>query len=163
MMHLFAGPEFWVLVAAAVFIAIVWKPAKKSLIGSLDERAARIRAELDEAKKLREEAEQLLAQYQQKGREATAAAEAIVAHAREEAERIAAQSARDLTEALARRQCLAEERIAQAETKALDEIRAVAVDVAIGAAREVVASQIDEARGAALLDAAIAALPQRLG
>jgi len=163
MMHLFADPEFWVLVAAVIFVAAVWKPVRKSLIGSLDERAARIRGELDEAGKLREDAEQLLAQYQQKQREAAAEAEAIVAHAREEAERIAAQSARDLEQALVRRQRLAEERIAQAETKALDEIRAVAIDVAIGAAREVVAAQIDEVRGAALLDAAIAALPQRLG
>lgn len=161
-MHLFADPEFWVLVAAAIFVAAVWKPAKKSLVGALDERAARIRAELDEATKLREEAEQLLAQYQQREREAAAEAAAIVAHAREEAERIAAQSAQDLDVAVARRQRLAEERIAQAEQKALDEIRAVAVDIAIGAAREVIVSQIDEERGAALLDAAIAALPQRL-
>ncbi|HEV2334426.1 MAG TPA: F0F1 ATP synthase subunit B, partial [Stellaceae bacterium] len=128
----------------------------------LDERAARIRTELDDAKKLREEADRLLVQYRQKGREAAAEAEAIIANAREEAERIAAQAARDLTEALTRRQRLAEERIALAEAKALDEIRAVAIDVAIGAAREVVAAQIDEERGAALLDAAIAALPQRL-
>jgi F-type H+-transporting ATPase subunit b len=161
-MHLFADPEFWVLVAAAIFVAVVWKPARNSLIGTLDERAARIRAELDEAKKLRDEAEQLLAQYQQKEREAAAEAAAIIAHAIEEAERIAAQSARDLDQALARRQRLAEERIAQAEMKALDEIRAVAVDVAIGAAREVIQSQIDDQRGGALLDAAIAALPQRL-
>ncbi len=162
MMHLFADPEFWVLVAAVIFVAVVWKPAKKSLIGSLDERAARIRAELDEARKLRDEAEQLLAQYQQREREAAAEAAAIIAQAGQEAERIAAQSARDLDQALARRQRLAEERIAQAEMKALDEIRAVAVDVAIGAAREVIVSQIDEERGGALLDAAIAALPQRL-
>ena len=162
MMHLFADPEFWVLVAAAIFVAVVWKPVRKSLIGTLDERAARIRAELDEAKKLRDEAEQLLAQYQQKEREAAAEAAAIIAHAVEDAERIAAQSARDLDQALARRQRLAEERIAQAEMKALDEIRAVAVDVAIGAAREVIQSQIDDERGGALLDAAIAALPQRL-
>jgi F-type H+-transporting ATPase subunit b len=161
-MHLFADPEFWVLVAAAIFVAAVWKPAKKSLVGALDERAVRIRAELDEATKLREEAEQLLAQYRQREQEAAAEAAAILAHAREEAERIAAQSARALDEALQRRQRLAEERIAQAEQKALDEIRAVAVDIAIGAAREVIVSQIDEARGAALLDAAIAALPQRL-
>jgi len=161
-MHLFADAEFWVLAAAVIFVAAVWKPARKSVLGSLDERAARIRAELDEARRLRDEAEQLLAQYQQKEREGAAAAEAIIAHAREEAERIAAHSARDLEEALMRRQRLAEERIAQAEQKALDEIRAVAVDVAIGAAREVIVSQIDEERGAALLDAAIAALPQRL-
>jgi F-type H+-transporting ATPase subunit b len=161
-MHLFADPEFWVLVAAAIFVAVVWKPAKKSLVGALDERADRIRAELDEATKLREEAEQLLAQYQEREREAAAEAAAIVAHAREEAERIAAQSARALDEAVVRRQRLAEERIAQAEQKALDEIRAVAVDIAIGAAREVIVSQIDAERGEALLDAAIAALPQRL-
>ena len=161
-MELFADPEFWVLLAAVIFVAAVWKPARKAVLGSLDERGARIRAELDEAQKLREEAEQLLAQYQQREREAAAEAEAIVAHAREEAERIAAQSARDLDDALVRRQRLAEERIAQAEAKALDEIRAVAVDVAIGAAREVIVAQIDEERGAALLDAAIAALPQRL-
>ncbi len=161
-MHLLADPEFWVLVAAVIFVVAVWKPARKALLGALDERGARIRAELDEAKKLRDEAEQLLAQYQQREREGAAEAEAILAHAREEAERIAAQSARDLDEALVRRQRLAEERIAQAEAKALEEIRAVAVDVAIGAAREVIVSQIDEERGAALLDAAIAALPQRL-
>lgn len=161
-MHLFADPEFWVLVAAVIFVAVVWKPVRKSLIGSLDERAARIRAELDEARKLRDDAEQLLAQYQQREREAAAEAAAIIVQAQGEAERIAAQSARDLDQALARRQRLAEERIAQAEMKALDEIRAVAVDVAIGAAREVIVSQIDEARGGALLDAAIAALPQRL-
>ena len=162
MMHLLADPEFWVLVAAVIFVAAVWKPARKALLGSLDERAARIRAELDEARKLREEAEQLLAQYQQRQREAAAEAEAIVARAREEAERIAAQSSRDLDDALVRRQRLAEERIVQAEAKALAEIRAVAVDIAIGAAREVIVAQIDEERGAALLDAAIAALPQRL-
>ena len=161
-MHLFADPEFWVLVAAIVFVAVVWKPVRKSLIGSLDERAARIRAELDEARRLREEAERLLADYQRKEREAAEEARAIVAHAQEEAERIAAQAAQDLEQALARRQRLAEERIAQAESKAVEEIRAVAVDVAIAAARQVIASETDEQRSGALLDAAIAALPQRL-
>jgi F-type H+-transporting ATPase subunit b len=162
MMHLLADGEFWVLLAVVVFAAIVWKPMRRTVIGRLDERAERIGAELDEARKLREEAQLLLAQYEQRRREATAEAEAIVAHAREEAERIAAQSARHLDAALVRRERLAAERIAQAEQKALDEIRAAAVDVAIGAAREVIQSQIDEERGAALLDAAIAALPQRL-
>ena len=161
-MHLLADGEFWVLLAVVAFAAIVWKPMRRTVIGGLDERAARIGAELDEARKLREEAEALLAQYEERQSEAAAEAAVIVAHAKEEAERIAAQSARDLDDALARRQRLAEERITQAEQKALDEIRSVAVDVAIGAAREVIQSQIDEERGAALLDAAIAALPQRL-
>ena len=162
-MHLLADAEFWVLLAVVIFAAAVWKPMRRAVVGGLDERAARIGAELDEAKKLRDDAEQLLAQYQQKQREAAAEAEAMIAHAREEAVRIAAQSARDLEGALTRRQRLAEERIAQAETKALDEIRAAAVDAAIGAARAVIVEEMDEARGGALLDAAIAALPQRLG
>ena len=161
-MHLFADPEFWVLLAVVVFAIVVWKPARRAVVGTLDERAMRIRGELEEARKLRDEAEQLLADYRQKEREAEADARAIIAHARDEAERIAAQSARDLQQSLERRQRLAEERIAQAEAKALDEIRAAAVDVAIAAAREVIVSELDERRGAAMLDAAIAALPQRL-
>ena len=162
MMHLFADPEFWVLLAVLVFAAIVWKPVRRFIVGTLDQRAMRIQGELEEARKLREEAEQLLADYQKKQREAAAEAQAIVAHAREEAERIAAQAARDLQQSLERRQRLAEERIAQAESKALDEIRAAAVDVAIDAARRVIVSELDERRGAAMLDTAIASLPQSL-
>ena len=154
--------HFWVLISMAIFVALVWKPASRTISGALDERDARIRADLDEARRLREDAERLLAEYRRKEREATADAEAIVAHAKEEAERIATQSARDLEQALQRRQLLAEERIAQAESKAVEEIRAVAVDVAIAAARDVIAAQTDEQRGGAMLDAAIAALPQRL-
>jgi F-type H+-transporting ATPase subunit b len=161
-MHLFADPEFWVLLAVVAFAVVVWKPARRAVVGTLDERATRIRGELEEARKLRDEAEQLLADYRQKEHEAAADAQAIIAHARDEAERIAAQAARDLQQSLERRQRLAEERIAQAEAKALDEIRAAAVDVAIAAAREVIVSELDERRGAAMLDAAIAALPQRL-
>jgi len=161
-MHLVADPEFWVLLAVVIFAIVVWKPMRRAVVGTLDERAMRIQGELEEARKLRDEAERLLADYRQKEREAEADARAIIAHARDEAERIAAQSARDLEQSLERRQRLAEERIAQAEAKALDEIRAAAVDVAIAAARDVIVSELDERRGAAMLDAAIAALPQRL-
>ena len=162
MMHVLADPEFWVLLAVLVFIAIVWKPMRRFIVGTLDQRAMRIQGELEEARKLREEAEQLLAEYQKRQREAAAEAQSIVAHAREEAERIASQAARDLEQSLERRQRLAEERIAQAESKAMAEIRAAAVDVAIDAARQVIVSEFDERRGAALLDSAIASLPQRL-
>ena len=154
--------EFWMLVAAVVFVVAVWRPASRMITGGLDARAARIRAELDEARRLREEAERVLAEYRAKEQQAKAEAEAIVAHAKAEAERIAAQSARDLELAVGRRQRMAEERIAQAEAKALDEVRATAIDVAITAARDVIAAEIDERRGSALLDAAIVALPQRL-
>jgi F-type H+-transporting ATPase subunit b len=154
--------EFWVLVAAVIFVAAVGKKVARAVTGGLDARSARIRGELDEARRLREEAEKLVAEYRAKEKEAKADAEAIVAHAKEEAERIAAQAARDLEQALERRQRMAEERIAQAEAKALDEVRAVAIDVAIAAAREVIVAEIDEKRGNTLIDEAIVALPQRL-
>ncbi len=162
MAHLLHDPEFWVLIAAVIFVAAVWKPARRAIVGNLDERAARIRAELDEARKLREEAERLLAEYQARQREALGDAQAIIAHARAEAERIATQAARDLDQSLERRRRLAEERIAQAEAKAVDEIRATAVDVAIAAARQVITDELDAQRGAAMIDAAISALPQGL-
>jgi F-type H+-transporting ATPase subunit b len=162
MPQLFHDPEFWVAVAGLVFVVLVWKPARRAILGSLDARAVRISQELDEAHRLREEAEQLLADYQRREREAGAEAEAIVTHAKAEAERIAERGVRELEQSLQRRQHLAEERIAQAEAKALDEIRAIAVDIAIAAARETLIAQLDERRGAQLLDTAIAALPQQL-
>jgi F-type H+-transporting ATPase subunit b len=161
-MEILHEAEFWVLVAAVIFVIVVFKPVSRALIGGLDARAARIRGELDEARRLREEAERLVADYKARQQAAGAEAEAIVAQARAEAERIAAQSAHDLELALERRQRMAEDRIAQAEAKALDEVRAVAIDVAIAAAREVITGQIDDRRGSTLIDEAIVALPQRL-
>lgn len=154
--------HFWVLISLAIFVALVWKRASQSITSALDNRAARIRSELDEARTLRQEAEQLLAQYQQQERDAVGEAQAIITHAREEAARIAAQAASDLEQSLARRQRQAEERIAQAEGRAVEEIRSVAVDTAIAAAREVIVAELDERRGGVLIDSAIAALPQRL-
>ena len=161
-MEILHDAEFWVLVAAVIFVIAVFKPASRALTGGLDARTARIRGELDEARRLREEAERLVADYKARQQAASTEAEAIVAHAKAEAERIAAQSARDLELAVERRQRMAEDRIAQAEAKALDEVRAVAIDVAIAAAREVITAQIDGQRGSTLIDDAIVALPQRL-
>ena len=162
-MHLFAEPEVWVLLAVVVFVIGVWKPARRVILGGLDARAARIRDELETARRLRDEAQEALAGYQNQQRDAAAEAEAIIAHAKAEAERIAAQAARNLEETLERRQRLAKERIAQEEAKALSEIRAVTVDVAIAAARQVIVAELDEGRGAALIDLAIADLPRQLG
>jgi F-type H+-transporting ATPase subunit b len=162
MLHIFADPEFWVLVAVVIFVALVWRPAKRTLIGGLDARAERIRSELDTARRLRDEAERALAGYRDQERRSVADAEAIVAHAKAEAERIARQSALDLEQALQRRRQLAADRITQDEAKALAEIRTAAVEIAIAAARRVIAAELDEARGAAVIDAAIAALPHQL-
>ncbi len=162
MAHLLGEPEFWVLLSVAIFIILVWKPVRRTIVGALDSHAARIREELAAAAKLREEAQQALAAYQRQQQQAAAEAQAIIARAKEEAERIAAHSLRDLEEALRRRQALAQERIAQEEAKALAEIRATAVDVAMSAARDVITASLDEKRGTALIDEAIAELPRQL-
>jgi F-type H+-transporting ATPase subunit b len=162
MAHLFGDPEFWVLLAVAIFVVVVWKPMRRAIVGGIDSRVERIRQELEAARNLRDEAQQALAAYQRQQQQGAAEAQAIIAHAKEEAERIAARSLRDLEETLRRRQQLAQERIAQEEAKAVAEIRAIAVDVAISASRQVIAASLDERRGAALIDDAIAALPRQL-
>jgi F-type H+-transporting ATPase subunit b len=162
-MHLFAEPEVWVLLAVVVFLIGVWKPARRVIFGGVDARASRIRDELETARRLRDEAQEALTGYQKQQRDAAAEAEAIIAHAKAEAERVVAQAVRNLEETLERRRRLAEERIAQEEAKALSEIRSVAVDVAIAAARQVIVAELDEGRGAALIDTAIADLPRQLG
>jgi F-type H+-transporting ATPase subunit b len=156
------NPEFWVLVAFVIAIALVYKRAAAGLGGALDERARKIAAELDEARKLREEAQQTLATYQRKQRDALKEAEEILAHARAEAERLGQQGLRDIEAAIERRQRLAEEKINQAEAKALAEVRSSAVDVAVAGARQVIREQLDQPRGAGLIDEAISSLPQQL-
>lgn len=156
------GPEILLIFALAVLVAIVWKPARKSILDGLDSRAARIRNELEEAARLREEAQVALASFQRRQRDALAEAEAIIAHARQDAERLRASAAAELEQALKRREALALERIAQAEQAAAAEVRNIAVDVALKAARQVIAQQLDSAKANALIDAAIEDLPKRL-
>lgn len=162
MLHLLSDPEFWVLVAVAILVALLWKPGKRMLVGGLDSRAERIRTELETVRGLREEAERALASYEARQRQTAQEAEQLIAHAKAEADRIAAESARALEESLERRRRLAEERIAQEEARALAQIRAATVDVAVAAARRVIAAGLDGQQSAALIDDAIRTLPQQL-
>jgi len=125
--------EFWVLIAFVIAIAYLVYKTRTIVTGSLDARAAKIKAELDEAQRLREEAQATLADYQRKQRDALKEAEAIVAQAKAEAERAAEQGARDLDAAIERRKHLAVEKIALTEAKVLAELRNLAVDLAIAA------------------------------
>ena len=103
----------------------------------LDERAETIRKEIDEARRLREDAQKLLADYQQKHRSAGQEAEAIVEEARREAEAFAQETRAGLKDTLERRTKLAEDKIARAEAQAVDEVRAAAVEMAIAAAEKI--------------------------
>ena len=145
MLEFFKEPENWVAVAFVIFVAIMlYVGAHKKIIEALDHRSARIKAELDEARRLRDEAASLLADYQRKQREAEHEAEAIVADARAEAERVAAEARTKMEEFVARRTKLAEAKIGQAEAQALADVRAAAADAAVSAAEAILR---DAARG----------------
>jgi F-type H+-transporting ATPase subunit b len=161
-MDLIKDAEFWVLIAFVIaFGFLAWKLSPR-LTGTLDQRAAKIKAEIDAAQRLREDAQRALAEYQRKQREALKEADAIVAHARAEAERNAAAAEREIEASLERRRRMASEKIALEEAKALAEVRAAAVEVAIAAVRRTLAEGLEPARRARLVDDAIAALPQAL-
>ena len=124
--------EFWVAVAFLVFMAIVWKVGGFGIMTKgLDGRATRVRHELDEAKRLREEAATVLADYKRRRAEAEKEAESIIASAREEAKRAAEEGHRKLDDFLARRTKAAETKIAQAEVQAEAQVRAAAADAAV--------------------------------
>ena len=131
-------PEFWVAVAFVLFLGVlVYAGVHKTMIGALDQRSNRIKAELDEARRLRDEAGKLLADYQRKQREAEREAEAIITEAKAEAERVAAETRGKMEEYVARRTKLAESKIGQAEAQALADVRAAAADAAVAAAEKI--------------------------
>ncbi len=161
-MAIFHDPTFWVLIAFIGFFAILIYLKVPGTIGAqLDKRKAQIESDIREAEKLREEAQDLLATYERKQKEAMKEAEEIVANAREEAERMAVQGKERLEQSLARREKQAMDRIAQVEAQALEEVRNIAVDIAMDATREIVAAQADT-KGDAMIAAAIGDLAKKL-
>ncbi|QJE72030.1 F0F1 ATP synthase subunit B [Aerophototrophica crusticola] len=156
------NPYFWVALAFLIFVGIVIKMAGKSIVGGLDARAERIRNELEQAQKLREDAQAALAQIQRKQRDALKEAEAIIASAREEADRLRRQAATDLDSSLRRREAQALDKIAQAEAQALQQVRDMAVDIAVAATEKLLVQNLDQARNDVLVNQAIAELPAKL-
>jgi F-type H+-transporting ATPase subunit b len=155
--------DFVVMLGFLLFIAIlVYFKVPELLGGMLDKRAADIQSELDEARKVREDAQSLLATFERKSHDVQAQAERIVAHAREESELAAAAAKEDLKASIARRMAAAESQIARAEASAVKEVRDTAAAVAVAAAREVVAAQMDAARADALIDTAISEVGAKL-
>lgn len=159
---LLAKPELWVAVAFVAFFVVVWKPLRSALIGGLDARAERIKKELEEAQRLREEAQGMLAEFQRKQRDAIQEADAIVARAKSEAERLQREAKAKLEADLKRREEQALQRIAQAEQAATHEVRAAAVEVALTATRALLEQKLDEGAQARLIEEAIRELPGKL-
>lgn len=140
--ELLGDAEFWVAVAFVIFVAgMGYLGVHKMVAKSLDERADKIKAELDEARKLKDEAAQLLAEYQRKRQEAEAEAQDIIAGAKAEAERLAIEAKAKIEEFIARRTKMAETKIAQAEAQATADVRAAAADAAIAAAETILTQE----------------------
>lgn len=158
----YATAEFWVGVGFVLFVVLVGRTAYRVMTVALDERAGRIRSQIDESERLAQEAQAMLADAQMKQKEATATANALIESARREAQRFAEQAAKDLEAALARREQSAKDRIAQAEAEAVAEVRRRAADVALEASRQVIAGSLTPAKSDALIDQAIAGLPKAL-
>ena len=142
LIELLGDAEFWVAVAFVLFVAgMGYLGVHKTVAKSLDDRAGRIKAELDEARKLKEEAAALLAQYQRKRQEAENEAQGIIAGAKAEADRLAVEAKAKIEEFIARRTKMAETKIAQAEAQATADVRAAAADAAIAAAEKILTQQ----------------------
>ncbi len=130
--------EFWVAVAFVLFLGfLAYLGVHRKLLAALDHRSARIKAELDEARRLREEAQAVLAEYQRKRGEAEREAQDIIAAAREEAERLVADAKGKVEEFVSRRTAMAETKITQAEAQALADVRAAAAEAAVAAAERI--------------------------
>jgi F-type H+-transporting ATPase subunit b len=161
-MEFLTDPGIWVAVSFVVFIVLTARPIGRAIAKALDARTARIRAQLEEAQRLREEAERLLAENRRKQGDAAREAQAILAAAATEAERVRREAMASLEASLARREQMALDKIAQAEAEALAEVRRQAVEVAIAAATRLLSEAVDERRNEALVDSAIAEIEKRL-
>jgi F-type H+-transporting ATPase subunit b len=154
--------EAWVAVAFVLFLGIlVYVGAHRRVIDGIDQRQARIKAELEEARRLREEAQALLVEYQRKRHDADREAEAIIATANAEAERLAAEGKTRLEDFVARRTKMAETKIAQAEAQALADVRSSAADAAVAAAEKILSTTAKGKIGDDLLARGIADLRKR--
>lgn len=157
-----SDPTFWVAIGFVLFIVIAGRPIMSKITSALDNRADEIRAKIEEAKSLREEAQTLLASYQRMQRDAAAEAAEIISNAQEEAQRLQTAADENLTQTLKRREEAALEKIAAAEARALQDVRDRAVDIAITATEKVVSGAMTDNVQQSITRAAIDDLPSRL-
>ena len=162
-MDLLRDPEFWVGIGTLAFFGLLlWQRVPKLVAASLDARAGVIAKELDDARRLRAEAEALLAEYQKKRATADEEAGAIVAEAKAEAQRYASESRAAIKAQIERRAKQAGEKIAQAEAQAIDDVRALAADAAVSAAELLIKARLDDNQSADLIKRSLGEIPSKL-
>jgi len=155
-------PTFWVAISFVIFVAAAYRPLRRVMVGALDGRAEKIREQIDEAARLRDEAQAMLAKYKRKQRDAAKEAVELMENAKTEAKRLRDQAETDLAALLKRREQQAMERIAQAEAQAVAEIRGMAVDLAVAATRRILSEKVTGDRASALIDESIEAVGNKL-
>lgn len=158
----YASAEFWVAIGFFLFVGVTARTIYKVVTVALDDRADKIKAQIDEATQLAAEAQELLANYQRKQKDAERDAEEILDRARREADRLVEMAAANLKQTLKRREQLAMDRLAQAEKTAIAEVRHQALEVAMAATHRFLAEQVKGKKADALIDAAIEELPEKL-
>ena len=162
MHHFFAEPRSWVAIAFVIFFVIFGGKLWKALAAMLDKHAATIRTDLDEASRLRTEAERMLADATTRREAALVEARALIESAHAEAGRVAEQARTDAEASGRRREQMAMDRIAAAEKAAVTEVRLAAAEIAARAAQEVIAATLSLEADAPIIDRAIAGLPSAL-
>ncbi len=154
---------FWALISLILFMAIIFYMKVPGMItGSLDTRADRIRNELDEARRLREEAQQLLAEYQRKRKDAEKEASELIAAAEHEAAGLVAEARQKTEDYVQRRTAMAEQKIALAESEAVNEVRRQAIDIAVAAAETLIADKVDDEKAGSLFTQSVKELKAKL-
>jgi len=162
-MHLLADPETWVAIAFVILMGVfAYVGVHRTVLKALDHRSERIKAELDEARRLRDEAAKLLADYKVRRASAEQEANEIIASAKAEAERIAAEAKVKMEDFVARRTKTAESKIALAEAQAVADVRAAAADAAVLAASNILTKQVKGDLANDLLAKGIAEVRQKL-
>jgi F-type H+-transporting ATPase subunit b len=160
---MFADPETWVAIAFVVLMGVfAWLGVHRTMLTALDHRSERIKAELDDARRLKDEAAKVLAEYKAKRATAEREADDIVTTARAEAERIAADAKTRMEDFVARRTKTAESKIALAEAQAVADVRAAAADAAVTAATTILSQSVKGQVADDLLAKGIAEVRQKL-
>ena len=158
---LLGDTSFWVLMSTAIFAVVAWKKGRGPLLDMLDTRTAKIKAELDEAERLRIEAQDLLSECQKKHRDAIQTAQKIIDNAQQTAKRLEDEAQTKLEDSLKRREEQLLDRITRAEAAAVQELRDQAADIASRAAEILLEDALNK-KGGKLVDDAIAEIPKRL-
>lgn len=160
---MFEDPETWVAIAFVILMGVfAYMGVHRTMLTALDNRAARIKAELDDASRLKDEAAKVLAEYKARGASAEREAQEIIENAKAEAERIAAEAKTKMEDFVARRTKAAESKIAMAEAQALADVRAAAADAAVAAASTILSQSVKGSVADELLAKGIAEVRAKL-